>query len=114
VAFAFAPSAASGQAHGAKQSHAAASQDSLARQAKITPDSARAVALHRVPGGTIKSAELEHEHGKLVYSYDITVPGKRGVEEVQVDANNGRVVSVKHETAAAERKEHQQEESEKK
>jgi uncharacterized membrane protein YkoI len=114
IALALATSAASAQVPGPAKSraNAAPSQDSLARQAKITPDSARAVALRRVPHGTIQSAELEHEHGALVYSYDIKVPGKPGVEEVQVDAATGRVVSLKHETAAAEEKEHQQERGE--
>jgi hypothetical protein len=29
---------------------------------------------------------LEREHGKLIYSFDIRVPGKPGIEEVQVSA----------------------------
>jgi len=74
----------------------------LLAQAKVTPDSARAIALHRVPGGTIQSAELEREGGRLVYSFDIKVAGKKGIEEVLVDAMTGRIVSVEHENAAAE------------
>ncbi len=44
----------------------------------------------------MKSAELEAEHGCLVYSFDIEVAGKTGVQEVQIDAGNGTILSNKH------------------
>jgi hypothetical protein len=75
-------------------------------QAKITSQVAVDSALARVPGGQIHEGELEKEHGRLVYSFDITVPQRKGVQEVQVDARSGKVVSVKHESAATEAKEH--------
>jgi len=78
----------------------------LKAQAKVTSDAAMKTALAKVPGGTISEAELEKEHGKLVYSFDITAPKKSGVQEVLVDASSGKVVSTKHESAAAEAKEH--------
>jgi hypothetical protein len=74
-------------------------------QAKITSDAAVQTALARVPGGQIQEGELEKEHGKLVYSFDVVVPNRKGVDEVQVDARSGKVVSVKHESPAAEAKE---------
>ncbi len=74
----------------------------LLAQAKISPDSARAIARHRIPGGVIQSSELERERGKLVYSFDLKVAGKKGIEEVLVDAMTGRIVGVEHENAAAE------------
>jgi len=80
--------------------------------AKVTMKAARATALARVPGGKVQAAELEREHGKLVYSFDIRVPGKPGIEEVQVDAMKGDVVSQVHETAKAERKEARAEKTE--
>ena len=40
-----------------------------------------------------------------MYSYDIKQEGKPGFEEVQVDALNGKIVSVKHESDAAEKNE---------
>jgi hypothetical protein len=49
--------------------------------------------------------ELEREKGKLIYSYDIKVTRKSGIEEVSVDAMTGKVLSVEHETPAQERKE---------
>src|ERR1700710_2910136 len=63
----------------------------LAKKAKITLDAARATALAQVPNGTVKSEELEREHGKLIYSFDIVVPGKSGIEEVNVSAVTGKV-----------------------
>ena len=50
------------------------------------------------PHGTIKSAEIENERGKLVWSFDISTPGTRDITEVLVDANTGTIVSVARET----------------
>lgn len=69
----------------------------LAAHAKIGEDSAVARALARVPGGQVEELVLEREGGKLIYSLDIKVPGKAGIEEVHVDALNGRVLRVEHE-----------------
>jgi uncharacterized membrane protein YkoI len=77
----------------------------LAAEAKITLDSARVIALGKVPRGTIASEELEREHNRLIYSFDVKVPGKSGIQEVNVNALNGAVIGVHHEGAAAERKE---------
>lgn len=79
----------------------------LLRLAKVPADTARAIALRAVPGGTIKSAEIEEEGGRLVYSFDLVVAGKRGVQEVLVDAKTGKVVSTEHEDEAAESAEQQ-------
>jgi hypothetical protein len=65
--------------------------------------------------GTIKNtdvvfvgaSELEVERGCLVWSFDLSVPGIPGIQEVQVDAGSGKVLSSEHEDAkqeAAERK----------
>jgi len=62
----------------------------------------------------VKSEELEREHGKLIYSYDITVPGKTGIDEVNVNAIDGTVVAKQHETPKSEKKEAAQEAKEKK
>ncbi len=74
----------------------------MLKEAAITPEQATATALARVPGSTVKSAELEREDGTLVYSFDLAVAGKDGIEEVLVDAATGKVVSVEHEGPAAE------------
>jgi len=80
-------------------------QATLQKEAKISEETARATALKQVPNGTVKSAELEREKGKLIYSFDITVPGKSGVEEVNVNAIDGTVVGQDHESAKTEKKE---------
>jgi uncharacterized membrane protein YkoI len=77
----------------------------LLAQAKIKPEAARQTALKAVPGATIKEAEIEREHRKLVYSFDLTVPGQTGIQEVLVDANTGKIVSSKHESPADEARE---------
>jgi len=79
--------------------------DSLQSQAKVTEETAAKTALAKVPKGTISSVELEREKGKLLYSYDITVPGQKGVEEVHVDAVTGKFLSKYHESPEAEKKE---------
>ena len=73
--------------------------------AKLSRADAQAITLAKVPGGTVKEGELEKEHGRLVWSFDITTPGTVDVIEVQVDAQTGEVVSQEIETPAAEQKE---------
>jgi hypothetical protein len=90
------------------------SRKSLKSEAKISMTQARATALAKVPGGRVKSSELEREKGKLVYSFDIRPASGTGVEEVQVDALTGEVVSVEHETPAGEAKERRDERKERK
>ena len=87
--------------------HAAA-----AMHPRVTLDSATAIASAKVPGGEVKSHELEREKGHLIYSFDFVVAGKPGVEEVNVDAMTGAVLSAVHENAKAEKKENLQEKNE--
>ena len=93
---------------------AAKGQAALRREAKIAEADARKTALAAVPGGRVRSHELEREKGKLIYSYDIKVAGKAGIEEVNVDAITGAIVAHEHEDAAAEAKERKAEAKEKK
>ena len=87
-------------------------QATLQKEAKITMDQAREIALKKAPG-TIDSAELEREHGKLIYSFDIKT-SKPGVTEVQVSAISGKIVSVKQETPSKEAAEKKKEAKENK
>jgi uncharacterized membrane protein YkoI len=70
----------------------------LTRQAVIKKAQAERIALARVPHGTIKSAELENERGKLVWSFDIATPGTPDITEVLVNAETGAIVTVNKET----------------
>jgi len=45
---------------------------------------------------SVTSAEIEAEHHCLIRSFDLSIAGKSGVEEAQVDAGDGKVLSVKH------------------
>lgn len=77
----------------------------LAKQAKISLDSARAIAMKRLPKASIESQELEQEKGRLIYSFDMKTTGKSGIDEVNVNAKTGAIVEVGHETPKAERNE---------
>ena len=91
----------------------ATAKDSLAAQAKISEATAQATALARVPGGRVKAHELEREKGVLIHSFDIVVPGRPGIEEVNVNAMDGSIVAAQHEDPAAERLEAKQDRAEK-
>lgn len=69
-------------------------------QAKVSETDARAAALQRVPDGVVASSELEREHDKLIWSFDIKRPGSNDVTEVQVDAESGVIVSTQTESPA--------------
>src|SRR4030088_3513870 len=83
----------------------AATQAKLAAEAKISEADARTTALAKVPGGAVSSSELEKEHGKLIWSFDIATVGSKNITEVQVDAKPGKIVSTKIETPDKERRE---------
>lgn len=87
------------------------SQGRLARQAKITKEQAQETALKRAPGN-VESSELEREHGKLVYSFDIR-NAKGTITEVQVSAITGKVLRVEHENKKQEAAEKRKESREK-
>lgn len=71
-----------------------ASNAALQAMAKVTSSDARKAAL--TPYGKAKAevseGGLEAENGCLVYSFDIRVSGKQGVDEVLVDAGTGSVL----------------------
>lgn len=104
AAFALTAAATAGaQAPGHHQK--AETQSELQKEAKMTMAEARALALRTVPNATIKDGEIEREGGKLIYSFDMKVAGKTGIDEVNIDAMTGKLVSNKHETPSAERAE---------
>ena len=77
----------------------------LQAEAKVSKEAAPQTALAKVPGGTVKDGELEREKGKLIWSFDVTVPDSKDIKEVAVDALTGEVVAVDTETAADRAKE---------
>ncbi len=89
-----------------------ADEAALAAQAKITKAEAEKIALNRA-SGKVEDGELEMENGKLVYSFDIR-NAKGTITEVQVDAKDGKIVSVEEETAEMEAAEKSKEKMERK
>jgi hypothetical protein len=77
----------------------------VSTQAKVSRAIAQRTALERVPRGSVQSAELEREHGRLIWSFDIVMPGTRDIKEVHVDANDGSVVVVETEAPAQQARE---------
>lgn len=80
-------------------------QARLEARAKIARTDAEKTALAQVPGGTVKEGEIEKEHGKLIWSLDLTTPDSKDITEVNVDAITGAVVSVEKEAPEQEAKE---------
>lgn len=50
----------------------------------------------------VKSSELEIEDGCLVWSFDLRIGTIPGVQEVLIDAGNGRMLSSQHESPEKE------------
>jgi len=81
------------------------SEADLIAQARVTKEAAQATALAKVPNGTIKEGELEKEHGKLQWSFDVATPDSKDITEVNVDAITGEIISADKESASDEAKE---------
>lgn len=78
----------------------------LLKKAKITAEAATATAKALLPKAAVKSAEIEEEGGKLIYSFDFATAGKSGIDEVNIDAMTGRQVGkIEHESPASEKQE---------
>ncbi len=105
VLFATLAIAACGKPGAGRGARVAEASPGLLDRAEVQPGVARERALSRVPRGTIASAEIEEENGRLVYSFDIRVEGQTGIDEVLVDADSGEVISTSHETPRQERQE---------
>ena len=80
-------------------------QAELQKEAKMTMADARAMAMREVPGARVQAGEIEREGGKLIYSFDMKVPHKSGIDEVNIDAMTGKLVSKQHETPKDEKAE---------
>ena len=77
----------------------------LLAKAKVTADSAVAIARTALPGANVTGAEIESEDGALIYSFDMKTPGKPGIDELHIDAMSGKLLKKAHETPADEKKE---------
>ena len=77
----------------------------LYAQQRISRAEAEKTARALVPGGKTLSAKLEKEKGRLVWSFDISMPGSQDITEVWVDARTGKVVASAIETPSEQAKE---------
>ncbi len=83
----------------------ASAKADLSRIAKVGQADARRAALASkgIPlGASVAEAELEVEHGCLVWSFDLKLPDRPGVQKVMVDAGNGKILSSAYETPEKE------------
>lgn len=87
--------------------------EALKAQAKISEADAQSTALAKVPGGAIESSELEKEHGKLIWSFDISRSDSSDITEVNVDAKTGKIVAIHKEMPAQQAKEAKADKAEK-
>jgi uncharacterized membrane protein YkoI len=64
---------------------------------KITKARAERIALTKVPGGSVRSAELETARGQRFWSVYIAKPGSKNAKEIRVDATSGQILAVQTE-----------------
>jgi hypothetical protein len=75
-----------------------ASDKNEAKQSvKITKSKAERIALTKVPGGRVRSAELETVRGQRFWSVYIAKPGSKNAKEVRVDSTSGQILTVQTE-----------------
>jgi uncharacterized membrane protein YkoI len=81
----------------------------LAKMANITKSDAEKIVLKDIKAKDtekkVTASELEVEEGYLVYSIEVKVIGKDGVDEFLVDAGNGKILTRDHESEGDEENE---------
>jgi uncharacterized membrane protein YkoI len=75
----------------------ASSTNETKHSRKITKARAEQIALTKVPGGSVRSAELETAKGKRFWSVYIARPGSKNAKEIRVDARSGQILAVQTE-----------------
>jgi uncharacterized membrane protein YkoI len=72
-------------------------KDERKHAGKITKARAERIALTKVRGGSIRSAELETLRGQRFWSVYVAKPGSKNAKEIRVDATNGEILAVQTE-----------------
>jgi uncharacterized membrane protein YkoI len=75
----------------------ASDKNEAKHSSKITKTRAEQIALTKVPGGRIRSAELETARGQRFWSVYIAKPGAKNAKEIRVDAVSGQILAVQTE-----------------
>jgi uncharacterized membrane protein YkoI len=65
----------------------------LLAEATVNADSAEALAVQAVPGGTITKRQIERKDGKLFYTFEIKVEGKDYPRPLRIDAMTGEILN---------------------
>jgi hypothetical protein len=75
----------------------ASGKDETGHSGKITKSKAERIALAKMPGGKVRSAELETAKGQQFWSVYIGKPGSKNAKEIRVDAATGKILAVQTE-----------------
>ena len=75
----------------------ASGKDETSHSGKITKSKAERIALAKMPGGKVRSAELETAKGQHFWSVYIAKPGAKNAKEIRVDAATGKILAVQTE-----------------
>jgi uncharacterized membrane protein YkoI len=76
---------------------ALATEKARLKHGQITKKQAEQIALTKIPGGKIRTAELETANGAKFWAVYVTKPGSKNAKEVRVDAATGKIFSVRTE-----------------
>ena len=89
---------------------AGATQAELIKLATVSQVQAQHSAMASLKGrnASVVSSELEAEDGCLIWSFDLKVTGRRGIQELWVDAGDGKIIASKHESPRQEAVKHAQ------
>jgi hypothetical protein len=71
--------------------------DEAKHLSKITKAKAERIALTKMPGGIVRSAEMETARGHRFWSVYIAKPGSKNAKEIRVDATSGQILAVQTE-----------------
>jgi uncharacterized membrane protein YkoI len=63
----------------------------------VTKKQAEQIALGKIHGGTIRTAELQTARGSRFWSVYVMKPGSKNAKEVRVDATTGEILNVQTE-----------------
>jgi Co/Zn/Cd efflux system component len=75
-----------------------ASEQSYAKHAgNIKKREAEQIALSKIRGGTIRSAELQVANDSHFWAVFVTKPDKQNAKEVHIDATSGKILAVQTE-----------------
>jgi hypothetical protein len=86
-------------------SSAGSDKDTSNQPAKITKSQAERIAVKKVSGGRVRTAELEQLRGRQVWAVYIGKPGSKDAKEILVDAATGQILKVQTEKPGDEAEE---------